>query len=116
VLPKGTFAGRNSRVPDWKATRQPREFQKNARRRGHFNPLVDDDGVSRRVPMIVEFEGAYYESLSLAMVRTLIALQTRQFRKSSRLRARALRQQGLRRPRWFKVGPLTSRSTKTRAR
>ncbi len=48
------------------------ELQKNALSAGHFNPLVDADGVVRRVPMIVEHNGAYYESLSLAVVRTLL--------------------------------------------
>lgn len=48
------------------------ELQKNAMSAGHFNPLVDADGVVRRVPMIVEYNGAYYESLSLAMVRALL--------------------------------------------
>ena len=48
------------------------EFQKHARNAGHFNPVVDFDGVSRRVPMLVEYEGNYYESLSLAMVRVLL--------------------------------------------
>ncbi len=48
------------------------ELQKNAASAGHFNPLVDSDGEVRRVPMIVEYNGAYYESLSLAMVRTLL--------------------------------------------
>ena len=38
---------------------------------GHFNPLIDNDGVVRRVPMLVEYNGAHYESLSLAVVRTL---------------------------------------------
>lgn len=38
---------------------------------GHFNPVVDVDGSVRRIPMLVEFDGNYYESLSLAMVRTL---------------------------------------------
>ncbi len=36
---------------------------------GHFNPVVDPDGISRRVPLIVEFGGAYYQSLSLAVLR-----------------------------------------------
>jgi adenylate cyclase len=33
---------------------------------------VDIDGTSRRVPLLVEYKGAYYESLSLAMVRNLL--------------------------------------------
>jgi adenylate cyclase len=39
---------------------------------GHFNPLVDFDGISRRVPLIAEYKGEYYEALSLAMVRALL--------------------------------------------
>jgi adenylate cyclase len=39
---------------------------------GHFNPMIDFDGVVRRVPMVVEYAGAYYESLSLAMVRAVL--------------------------------------------
>jgi adenylate cyclase len=38
---------------------------------GHFNPDPDDDGVTRRVPMLQEFKGEYYESLSLAILRVL---------------------------------------------
>jgi adenylate cyclase len=48
------------------------ELQQAAASVGHFNPLVDFDGRVRRVPMLVEYDGAYYESLSLAMVRTLL--------------------------------------------
>ena len=40
--------------------------------RGHFNSRTDDDGVIRRVPMLAEYDGAYYEPLSLAMVRVLL--------------------------------------------
>lgn len=46
------------------------ELQENAASAGDFNPEVDSDGVVRRVPMIMEYKGAYYESLSLAVVRT----------------------------------------------
>jgi adenylate cyclase len=48
------------------------ELQSAAISAGHFNPTVDFDGVVRRVPMVVEYDGAYYESLSLAVVRTLL--------------------------------------------
>jgi adenylate cyclase len=47
------------------------EFQSAARNAGHFNPLTDFDGVARRVPMLIEYGGAYYEALSLAVVRAL---------------------------------------------
>ena len=47
-------------------------FQQAASGGGHFNPEIDSDGVVRRVPMLFEFEGDYYEALSLAMVRELL--------------------------------------------
>lgn len=47
-------------------------FQKAAAGAGHFNPEVDADGVVRRVPMLFEFEDAYYESLSLALARHVL--------------------------------------------
>jgi adenylate cyclase len=76
VLPKGTFTGRNIAFTRWNGyTGNLPAFQINAASAGHFNPRVDDDGVSRRVPMLLEFEGAYYEPLSLAMLRTLIAVE-----------------------------------------
>ena len=76
VLPKGTFTGREAMfMPYTGYTGNLPVLQKNAAGAGHFNPLVDSDGVSRRVPMVLEFEGAYYEALSLAMVRRLIAQQ-----------------------------------------
>lgn len=47
-------------------------LQENAFAGGHINPIVDPDGILRRVPMLVELEGKYYESLSLASARTLL--------------------------------------------
>lgn len=44
-------------------------LQRNAASAGHFNSLPDNDGITRRVPMLVEYGGNYYEPLSLAMVR-----------------------------------------------
>jgi len=73
VFPAGTFKGRPIGFTNWSGygANLP-ELQKAAASAGHFNPLVDADGVVRRVPMIAEYGGAYYESLSLAMVRTLL--------------------------------------------
>jgi len=72
VFPAGMFKGMPIRFTAWSGygANLP-ELQKAATSAGHFNPLVDVDGVVRRVPMLVEYDGAYYESLSLAMVRTL---------------------------------------------
>lgn len=41
---------------------------------GFFNPVVDADGVVRSVPLLAEYKGQYYESLSLAMFRMLMGL------------------------------------------
>lgn len=77
VLPGGTFAGRDIAFPRWTGyTGNLPLYLENAAAAGHFNPIVDDDGVSRRVPMLFEYGGAYYEPFSLAMVRTYVALQT----------------------------------------
>ena len=77
VLGKGSFDGRRVTFPQWKGyTGNLPAYLRNASAAGHINPRVDADGVLRRVPLLQEFEGEYYESLSLAMVRALIALQT----------------------------------------
>ena len=77
VLPKGTFAGRNIDFLPWNGyTGNLPIYQKNAALAGHFNPYVDDDGVSRRVPMLVEYDDQYYEPLSLAVVRTYLNLRS----------------------------------------
>ncbi len=75
VLPPGTFKGRNLALTSWNGygANLP-TYQANAATAGHFVPLVDFDGVSRRVPMLVEYQGGYYESLSLAMVRLLLGM------------------------------------------
>ena len=41
---------------------------------GHFNPWIDGDGVVRRVPLLIEYEEQYYESLALAMARNILAV------------------------------------------
>jgi len=48
------------------------ELQEAAYAAGYFsNPLVSEDGVFRRVPMVLRHEDKLYESLSLAVVRGL---------------------------------------------
>lgn len=73
VLPAGSFPGRNIPFTVWKTYggNLP-EFQSAAMSGGHFNPLVDFDGISRRVPLLAEYNGEYYEALSLAMLRALL--------------------------------------------
>ena len=73
VLPAGAFAGRNINFTSWRGygANLP-DFQASAANAGHFNPFVDFDGVSRRVPLLAEYKGKYYEALSLAMARTIL--------------------------------------------
>jgi len=73
TFPPGKFEGRSVSFTQWDGygANLP-ELQENAASAGDFNPQVDSDGEVRRVPMIAEYNGAYYESLSLAMVRTLL--------------------------------------------
>jgi adenylate cyclase len=76
VLPAETFNGRAITILDWRGyTGNLPEFQTKSVSAGHFNPRVDDDGVSRRVPMIAEYKGKFYESLSLAIVRMYLGIQ-----------------------------------------
>ena len=74
VFPAGTFNGRRIAFTQWVSFgANLAEFQSVAAGAGHFNPLVDpNDGISRRVPLLVEYKGQYYESLALAMVRNLL--------------------------------------------
>jgi adenylate cyclase len=73
AFPAGSFTDRNSSFVKWEGYggNLP-QLQKAALHGGHFNPLIDSDGISRRVPLVVEFDGAYYEALSVAVVRALL--------------------------------------------
>ena len=73
VFPSGRFAGMNIPFVTWDGYGGNLQLlQQAAASSGHFNPIVDFDGSSRRIPMVVEYQGAYYESLSLAVLRTLL--------------------------------------------
>jgi adenylate cyclase len=79
VLPKGVFQGRNIDVYDYKGYgANLRELNSAAAAAGHFNTVPDPDGVVRRVPMLAEYAGAYYESLSLAVWRQYQGLELKQ--------------------------------------
>ncbi|HYW55906.1 MAG TPA: adenylate/guanylate cyclase domain-containing protein [Polaromonas sp.] len=41
---------------------------------GFFNSITEADGVVRSIPLLAEYKGQYYESLSLAMFRLLLGL------------------------------------------
>ena len=103
VLPKGTFAGRDIPFTSWVGYGgNLAEFQKNAASSGHFNPDVDADGVVRRVPMLAELDGSYYDSLSLAVVRTLLGFP----KVEPGYPPEKLLQKGYVGLEWLKVGPL----------
>ena len=73
IFEPGSFQGRPVQAVTWKGFgANLKLLQDTAASAGHFNPIVDFDGNSRRVPMIVEHGGAYYEALSLVVVRTLL--------------------------------------------
>ena len=73
VLPKDHFKNRTIEWFKWNGHggNLP-QLQKAALSAGLFNPIVDPDGVVRRVPMLSEYNGQYYESLSLAMFRAML--------------------------------------------
>jgi adenylate cyclase len=73
VLTSKSFEGRNVATTSWSGyTANLDVLQKAAASGGHINADPDSDGIFRRVPMLAEYEGAYYEPLSLAMVRVLL--------------------------------------------
>ncbi|MGH8622185.1 MAG: CHASE2 domain-containing protein, partial [Burkholderiales bacterium] len=75
VLTSKSFEGRTVATTSWVGyTANLDVLQKAAVSGGHFNARTDDDGIIRRVPMLAEYNGAYYEPLSLAMVRVLLGL------------------------------------------
>lgn len=41
---------------------------------GFFNSITEGDGVVRSIPLLAEYKGQYYESLSLAIFRMLVGL------------------------------------------
>ncbi len=72
VLPEGAFGNRKIGITTWSGyTANLERLQKSAASAGHINPLPDPDGITRRVPILVEHQNAYYEPLSLAMVRAV---------------------------------------------
>ena len=73
VLPAGTFNGRRIDFRSYTGYGgNLDQLQQSAASGGFFNMVPDNDGSTRRVPMLAEYDGAYYESLSLAMVRQLL--------------------------------------------
>jgi len=103
VLPKGTFQGRGIPFTTWVGYGgNLDQLLRNAVGAGHFNPITDPDGVVRRVPMIAELDGAYYEALSLAVVRTILNFP----KVEPGYAPDRFLQRGYSGLEWLKVGPL----------
>ncbi|HSV45466.1 MAG TPA: adenylate/guanylate cyclase domain-containing protein [Ramlibacter sp.] len=75
VMGKESLVGRPIRFTSWNGygSNIP-QLARAAPMAGFFNPIVDADGVVRSVPLLVEYQGQYYESLALAMFRMLAGL------------------------------------------
>lgn len=49
-------------------------LQNSASAAGHFNPDPDADGISRKVPMVIQYEGKAYEALSIAVAKAALSV------------------------------------------
>ncbi|MBI5279976.1 MAG: adenylate/guanylate cyclase domain-containing protein [Burkholderiales bacterium] len=72
VMGKEAFHGRGIKYYAWNGYGANIERLANAAPvGGYFNPIVDSDGVVRAVPLISEYQEQFYETLALAMFRTI---------------------------------------------
>ena len=75
VMDKESLHGRPIRFTSWNGYgANIEQLAGAAPMAGFFNPIVDGDGVVRSIPLMAEYKGRYYESLSLAMFRMLVGL------------------------------------------
>ena len=76
VFVSGRFKGKNiDFIPANSYGANLPQLQANARTAGHFNPEPDVDGITRRVALLVDYQGAQYEALSLAVARIALGLE-----------------------------------------
>ena len=54
-------------------------LQNSALDAGHFNPNPDEDGITRKVSMLIKYNNQYYNSLSLAVARAYLQNAPMQF-------------------------------------
>ena len=77
VMGKDALQGRPIKFTSWNGYGANLEIiAKAAPMAGFFNSITEGDGVVRSIPLLAEFKGHYYESLSLAMFRMLAGLPT----------------------------------------
>ncbi|RYX94116.1 MAG: adenylate/guanylate cyclase domain-containing protein, partial [Comamonadaceae bacterium] len=75
VMKKELLHGRPIKFTSWNGYGSNLEqLAKAAPMSGFFNSITEGDGVVRSVPLIAEYKGQYYESLSMAMFRMLVGL------------------------------------------
>jgi adenylate cyclase len=73
VLPADALKGHGTQLLSYHGyTANLEVLQQSAASAGHFNPYIDSDGITRRVPMLAEYNDGLYEPLSLAIVRLLL--------------------------------------------
>lgn len=72
VLTLKDLPANTSLAPDWRGyTGNIQPLVESAAGAGQINAIPDDDGVIRRVPLLMRHGDGYYEGLSLAMIRIL---------------------------------------------
>jgi len=77
VMEADSLQGRPIRFTSWNGYgANIEQLGRAAPRGGYFNSITDGDGVVRSIPLLAEYKGQYYESLSLAMFRMLVGLPT----------------------------------------
>jgi adenylate cyclase len=77
VMQKNALLGRPIKFTTWSGFGSNIEsLAQAAPMGGFFNSITDTDGVVRSIPLIAEYKGQYYESLSLAMFRVLTGMPT----------------------------------------
>ncbi len=75
VMQRDALQGRPIKFTSWSGYGSNIEsLAKAAPMAGFFNSITDLDGVVRSIPLLAEYKGQYYESLSLSMFRLLIGL------------------------------------------
>ncbi len=75
VMSREAMKGRPIQVTSWNGYGSNIDsLVKAAPMAGFFNSITEGDGVVRSIPLLAEYKGQYYESLSLAMFRMLAGL------------------------------------------
>jgi adenylate cyclase len=70
VMDARVLAGSGHRVTSWTGYgANISEVHDAAASAGFFNPMLDEDGIVRALPLLAEFDGSLYESLAVAVLR-----------------------------------------------